>query len=189
MHVLGIIRSMLVVAAIAALPLVGASPATAADMEGMPGMPGMQGPEITRIAGPYRVVLVVLPPEPFYTRAQVAQQHVKDGMVVVGGAAPVQPDDASHPNHHLVVHLYDRATGKAVRGGHVTMTYTPAAASSAAMSGSFVKVPIVEMRVIGKGPESTHYGNNVTLAPGTYRVIVTANGASTSFTVSVAQPS
>ncbi len=179
MHIQRIIRSMLVAAAMAALSLAGASPAAAAEMEGMPGMAGMHGTEITRNAGPYRVVLVVLPAEPFYTQAQVAQKHAKDGMVIVGGAAPVQPDDASQPNHHLVVHLYDRTTGKAVSGGHVTMTYVPASASSAAMSGPTVKVPIVEMQVIGKGPESTHYGNNVTLAPGTYRVTVTANGAST----------
>jgi hypothetical protein len=179
------IRSVIAAAAMAALPLAGASPA-AADMAGMQGMAGMPGTEITQIAGPYRIVLVVLPAEPFYTQAQVAQTHVKDGMVVVGGAAPVPPDDASHPNHHLVVHLYDRATGKAVRGGHVTMTYAPASADSAATSGASVKVPIVEMQAIGKGPESTHYGNNVTLAPGSYRIAVTANGASTSFTVRVA---
>jgi hypothetical protein len=170
---------MLLVAAMMTLPFVGASPGIAADMGSMPGMSG--GAELTQTAGPYRIVLEVLPPEPFYTKAQVKQNHVKDGMVVFGGAAPVQPDDASHPNHHLIIHVFNSSTGKALRGGHVTMTYALASSSGAAATA----VPVVEMRVIGKGPESTHYGNNVTLAPGTYHVIVTAMGKPATFTVNV----
>lgn len=171
------IRNTLVAASVASLLLTIARPA-GAQMTGMPGMPGMSGTSQTRIAGPYRIVLVVLPAEPFYTQAQVTQNHVKEGMLIVGGAAPVRIGAESRPNHHLVVHIYDRKTGKALRGMHVTISY--------AAVGAPVSVPIVEMQAIGKGPASTHYGNNVTLKPGTYRVIVTANHASASFTVHVA---
>lgn len=171
------IRHMLVSAVTAAL-LLTSTQSVLADMTGMPGMPGMTGPSTTHVAGPYRIVLVVLPAEPFYTRAQVAKMHVKAGMLIVGGAAPVRLDGTSHPNHHLVVHIYDRATGKVVLGAHVTMTY--------AKGGAPKSVPIVEMQAIGKGPGSTHYGNNVTLGPGTYRVGVTVNGSSTSFVLRIA---
>jgi len=37
------------------------------------------------------------------------------------------------------------------------------------------------MEASGKGAASTHYGNNVTMPPGRYRVDVTVNGAKTVF--------
>ncbi|HTV73243.1 MAG TPA: hypothetical protein VME66_06040, partial [Candidatus Acidoferrales bacterium] len=130
MRITGIVRPFFVAAVLAALSFAGA-PAVADDMSGMgnmSGMPGMStaaGIEMTHIAGPYRVVLDLLPAERFYTRAQAAR-HAGAGMIVIGGAAPVQPGSRLEPNHHLVVHLYDRASGKAVRGAHVTITYAPA---------------------------------------------------------------
>jgi hypothetical protein len=54
------------------------------------------------------------------------------------------------------------------------------------MSGAPVIVP-VEMEAAGKGPQSTHYGNNVFMRAGAYRVTVSINGtARTVFTVRVA---
>jgi hypothetical protein len=100
-------------------------------------------------------------------------------MLVVGGATPVPPGAPTHPNHHLVVHVFDRASGLALQGAHIGITYAPAGNDSAS-----AEVQIVEMQAIGKGPESTHYGNNVTLPAGTYHVTVTVNGkTSTTFTI------
>jgi hypothetical protein len=174
-------------ATITALALAGVSAASAQMMPSsggmMPASGGMMSPSagaMTQVAGPYRLQLVVLAAEPFFTPQQVAQGHVAEGMVVIGGAAPVPPDAVSHPNHHLVVHVYDRATGKALSGAHVSMTVASAA------GGSPSAVPIVEMQAVGKGVDSTHYGNNVTLAPGTYDVTVTVNGnAPATFVVTV----
>jgi len=105
-------------------------------------------------------------------------------MVVKGGAPPVQPDAPSHPNHHLVVHVYDKASGKAATNATVAIGYTPLEKDGHA-AGPAVPVPVVVMEAMGKGPESTHYGNNVTLPPGAYRVDVTVNGAKTSFRIKV----
>jgi hypothetical protein len=131
---------------------------------------------MTKVSGPYRIELQLLPAEPFFTKAQYEKEHPKDGMLVVGGATPLAPDAPSHPNHHLIVHVFDKATGKAVTTATVTITYASA-------SGPARDLPIVEMQAIGKGPQSTHYGNNVYLTDGTYTVTVTANGNTTTFSV------
>jgi hypothetical protein len=134
-----------------------------------------------QMAGPYRVVLGFLPAEPFVTADQVRAGHVTDGMMVVGGAAPVALNAPSHPNHHLVFHIFD-ASGHAVQGAHVTISYASVAGDATTIGPT--QVPVVEMQAVGKGPESTHYGNNVTLPPGTYDVTVTVNGTNaTTFVV------
>jgi uncharacterized protein involved in high-affinity Fe2+ transport len=42
--------------------------------------------------------------------------------------------------------------------------------------GAWIDLPVVRMHVKGMGLDSTHYGNNVNLAPGKYKVRVTVNG-------------
>ncbi|HTZ53685.1 MAG TPA: hypothetical protein VMB20_01375 [Candidatus Acidoferrum sp.] len=146
----------------------GAIPATAMNMG--------SGVTMTKVAGPYKLVLQLLPAEPFYTQSQYAKEHPKDGMLIVGGATPVAPDAPSHPNHHLIVHVYDAASGKALTNATVTISYAQG-------SGAAHSLPIVEMQAIGKGPQSTHYGNNVNLPDGTYTITVTANGNTATFNV------
>ncbi|HTU70136.1 MAG TPA: cadherin repeat domain-containing protein [Candidatus Baltobacteraceae bacterium] len=134
------------------------------------------GVTMTKVAGPYRIVLQLLPAEPFYTQAQYAKEHPKAGMLVVRGAAPVRLDAPTHPNHHLIVHVYDNATGKAQTTATVAIRYAPA-------SGPARNLPIVEMQAIGKGAQSTHYGNNVYLPNGSYTVTVDVNGNTSIFHV------
>ncbi len=45
----------------------------------------------TKTAGIYRVELHVLPAEPFFTKQEVSEKHVMEGMEIEGGAAPVPP--------------------------------------------------------------------------------------------------
>ncbi len=154
------------------------APALVADMT----MPMSTGGQTTKDAGRFRVVLAVMPAEPFLTKAQAGRGA--SGMLAVGGASPVDPTAPSHPNHHLVIHVYDRTDGRVLRGGHVTMSFTRMDQGS--MSGAPVIVPVVEMEAAGKGPQSTHYGNNVFMRAGAYRVAVSINGtAHTVFTVRV----
>jgi len=143
--------------------------------------------QVEKIALPYRLVLVVLPAEPFYpSDAAAANAHATMGMVVVGGAAPRNLDAVPRPNHHLVVHVYNASTGKAVPGARVTMTYQALAQSGASTSGTPTAVPVVEMRMHSGGVESTHYGNNVRMPSGRYRITVKVNVVGpTSFDVSV----
>jgi len=156
-----------------ALVVIAASalPASAMNMGG--------GVTKTKVAGPYKLELQLLPAEPFYTQEQYAKEHPKDGMLVMGGATPVAPDAPSHPNHHLIVHVFDAATGKADTNATVTIRYASA-------SGGAHELPVVEMQAIGKGPQSTHYGNNLYLPDGNYTVTVTANGNTATFSVDAA---
>ena len=130
----------------------------------------------------YRVELHVLPAEPFFSKEEVAAKQVKDGMVVQSGATPVTPDAASHPNHHLVVHVFDSKGQQAIADAAVSMSYAPLD-SKGSPAGAQVEVPVVVMQVIGKGPSSTHYGNNVTMPAGQYRVTVIVNGKTAVFSI------
>jgi hypothetical protein len=139
----------------------------------------------TKTVGAYRVELHVLPAEPFFSKQEVADKHVTEGMEIEGGAAPVAPDAASHPNHHLIVHVFDKRTGKAVTDATVTLSFV-ALDGKGNPAGTPNDVAVVVMQAIGKGPASTHYGNNVTMPAGPYNVTVTVNGQKAVFAVTAA---
>ena len=88
----------------------------------------------------------------------------------------------THPNHHLVVHVYDRKTGQAVTDAKVSLSFEPLGHGNKS-AGASVEVPVVNMQAIGQGPKSTHYGNNVVMPAGSYRVTATINGEETVFRV------
>jgi len=131
-----------------------------------------------------RVELHVLPAEPFFTADEVAVGHVKEGMLIMGGARPIAIDAASHPNHHLVVHVFDAKTGKAITNATVRMSFQ-SLDNKGKPNGAVVDVPVVVMQAIGQGPQSTHYGNNVVMPNGIYSVAVTVNGKKTEFRMAV----
>jgi hypothetical protein len=145
-----------------------------------------QATNVTQVktAGAYRIELHVLPAEPFFTKEEVAAKQVKDGMEIEGGATPVALGADSHPNHHLIVHVFDQQSGKAVTDATVTMSAVPVDAKGKPI-GTPIDVPVVVMQAIGHGPASTHYGNNVTMPPGHYSVAVTVNGQKAIFAVTV----
>ena len=136
----------------------------------------------TEMVGPYKIVLNVLPPEPFFTRKEVKAKHIKAGMVIERGAKPVAMNGPMHPDHHLVVHVLRKKGGKAVTDARVTLTVVPLNAKGKP-DGKAMGVPVVEMEMIGKGPQSTHYGNNVDLKPGLYRVVAHVGGRKALFRI------
>ncbi len=138
----------------------------------------------SKTVGSYRIELHVLSAEPFYTAEEAKKKHVTMGMLIEGGAAPVQPDAALHPNHHLVVHVFDEKTGHAVTGANVSLNFTPVGADGKS-SGDSIKVPVVIMQAIGMGAEFTHYGNNVMMNPGSYNVLASVNGQTATFEIAV----
>lgn len=149
--------------------------AISAQAEGM-----MQG----RTVAAYRVELHVLPAEAFFSKEEVAEKKAKEGMEVEGGATPVALDADSHPNHHLVAHIFRRRTGAVVTDARVTMSFVPVDAKGRP-TGAPTDVPVVVMQAVGAGPTSTHYGNNVTMAPGRYNVVVNVNDKRLVFPVTV----
>jgi len=137
-----------------------------------------------RTMASYRVELHVLPAESFFSKEEVAEKRIKEGMEVEGGATPVALDADSHPNHHLVVHIFRRRTGAVVTDARVTMSFVPIDAKGRA-TGAPTEVPVVVMQAIGGSSASTHYGNSVTMPPGRYNVLVNVNDKRLVFPVTV----
>jgi hypothetical protein len=136
------------------------------------------------VVGPIKIELHVLPAEPFFTADQVKAKKADTGMLIMGGAAPNVPDADPRPNHHLVVHVFKAKTGKAVTDAKVRMTFQPLD-DNGNLSGGPADVPIVVMQAIGKGKESTHYGNNVEMPAGSYVVEVSVNEKKAHFRIAV----
>lgn len=116
----------------------------------------------TAAAGPYSLNLKVLPAESF------RGSHVE--MTRDAGAEPSFVDGPEHPNHHLVVFV--KKDGVPVEDASVTISYKRVSPRTS----KWGKLPVVRMHVTGKGLATTHYGNNVNLAPGNYEVRVTVDG-------------
>jgi hypothetical protein len=133
-----------------------------------------------RIIGPLRVELQLQTAEPLFSKEDVAAKNITQGMEIVGGSAPVMPDAASHPNHLLVVQVFNKKTGEAVANATVTMKFGPID-DKGHVVGDQVEIPVVVMQAIGKGPSSTRYGNNVTMPAGHYQVYATVNGEAAVF--------
>ena len=88
----------------------------------------------------------------------------------------------------MVIHVFNKQGGKAETAASVTMRFEPVD-SKGKSAGAAQEVPVVIMQAIGKGPQSTHYGNNVTMPAGRYRVTVTVNGKQVVFVVSASDAS
>jgi hypothetical protein len=134
--------------------------------------------------GDLRIELHVLAAEPFFTKAEVATNKIIEGMLIMGGAKPLAPDADVHPNHHLVIHVFNAKTGKAITNAKVEMSFQ-SLDDKGNQSVSPTKVPIVIMQAIGKGVQSTHYGNNVVMPTGPYTVSVVVNREKLNFKINV----
>lgn len=117
----------------------------------------------TAMAGSYSVTLKVLPAESF-TGAKAA-------MAWDGGAPAVHLNADPAPNRHLVAFV--KKSGKAVEKATVQIRYRPLSPKP----GDWQTLPVARMHEAGKGPATTHFGNNVYLAPGQYEAQVQVNGS------------
>ena len=82
------------------------------------------------------------------------------------------------------MHVFDKETRQAVTDATVTMSFA-SLGRKGNPPGTPIEVPVVVMQAIGKGPSSTHYGNNVTMPAGRYKVTVTVNSQMAVFDVTV----
>ncbi len=116
------------------------------------------------MAGAYSVTLKVLPAESF------SGEHAE--MTRDGGAEANMVGGPTHPDHHLVAFV--SRDGKPVERATVDIRYR----RSGPQGAKWMELPVARMHVTGKGPETTHFGNNLKLAPGDYVARVTVNGSS-----------
>lgn len=115
----------------------------------------------TARTGVYSITLKVLPAESFGgPHAEMAQD---------GGAEPNLINGPEHPNHHLVAFV--KANGKPVERAKVSISYRQVSPKK----DEWMSLPVARMHVAGKGLQTTHYGNNVKLAPGKYEARVVVN--------------
>jgi hypothetical protein len=140
----------------------------------------------TATVGPMRIELNILLAEPFFTADEVRTKKVHEGMLIISGAEPLSLEASTHPNRHLVVHIFDVKTGKAMTTAKVRINFQRLDAKGKPI-GDSVNVPIVVMQAIGKGLESTHYGNNVLMPAGSYSITVVANGKKVGFKVMLSE--
>jgi len=127
-----------------------------------PRLAGAQNVSEAGTAGKYSLDLKVLSAESFEgPHAEMARDAGAKANIATGNAAP---------NHHLVVFV--KEAGKPVENAKVAISYRQLSPEKS----KWITLPVVRMHMAGKGMETSHYGNNVKLAPGSYEVRVTVNG-------------
>ena len=141
-----------------------------------------------------RIELRSSPPEPFFTKGQVSEGNVKEGMLILGGERPFGLDAPTRPNLHLALHVFDVKTELAIEDARVKMSFQ-ALDSKGNLFGAPVDVPIVVMQAVAKdtssgarkgarrGAKTLHYGNNVSLPDGPYVISLSINDKKLRFTV------
>jgi len=132
----------------------------------------------------YRLELQIGPTEKMFTPAEVKAKHPTDGEVMVGGKMSMgmpmaMMSMATEETRHLEVHVYSLENGKVVTSAQVAIAVTDTS------SKKVEDVATVKMYGIQEGIPDTHYGNNVSLPPGSYGITVTVNGEKAAFEVAI----
>ena len=131
----------------------------------------------------YRLELQIGPTEKMFMPADVAAKHLTDGEVMVGGSmSPMGMSMDMADTRHLEVHAHSLEGGKAVTDADVAIAVTNSDTKKVE------DVPAAKMYGIKEGPSDTHFGNNVSMPPGSYRIDVTLNGEKAEFNVVVPAP-
>ena len=136
------------------------------------------------IAGPYRLVLGVGPAERMLTAAEAKRTHAQTGEVMLGGMMPAAMPmggtsmGGMQVQRHLEVHVVDRAMGMVVSNASVSMQLERP-------GGAVQNLSLLRMYGVKQGMKDLHYGANVTLGTGDYKIHVRANGHQATLTVRI----
>jgi len=137
-------------------------------------------------AGADRLTLTIGPLERMYTPAQVRRLHPREGEVMLRGTMAMGGMGMPTPNRHLELHVLDRRTGRVVADATVSITYQRVGAmGTMTMGNTPTRVPVAVMEGVGAGLADLHYGNNVAMPPGAYRVVARVDGAAATYRVRV----
>jgi hypothetical protein len=128
----------------------------------------------------FNLVAEIGPLQPMYTPSQVGTQHPKSGEVMFSGEMVMPPGNQSSPSwKHIEVHIFDKKTGDVVKTLSPMITVTDNA------TGKSQQIPNVAMQGVVEGAGDFHYGNNVDLPAGAYKVTVTVGSETTAFDFNV----
>jgi hypothetical protein len=132
----------------------------------------------TLVAGPYTLTLRIGPSLRLWTPEQVSTLHPRVGDIVL--QEPRAGGSPATANHNLDLHVALRTLGIVIKNVVVAITITTPA-------GTVVQqVPVGLMQGVDKGPSDIHYGNNVSLPPGHYRIVVYVKRTTATFEVTLA---
>ena len=164
-------------AVLIALPSVAGAAGTPAHTPSM-----AMGPvTIPVTAGAYRMTLMIGPREAMYTQAQARRPHPTAGEIMLRGTMMMggMGMGMGMLNRHLEVHVLDRRTMRPASNPRVSITYQ----ALSPMKMRSVQVPVAVMVGVSMDMADIHYGNNVFMPAGTYRVSVHVNTAYATYTV------
>jgi hypothetical protein len=144
---------------------------------------------MSKVAGSYKIALIIGAAE---TMSMNMHGHASERMIggknatcsmsmhmqaMIAGLATKQMC-----NHHVEVHVHNRANGKVITNAAVTIVLQSKGMHGASM---MIKVPIMTMEGMHAGTSDFHYGNNIYAAAGKYTVHVTVNRVKADFSVSL----
>jgi len=124
----------------------------------------------------YKLQLIIGPPAQMLTTSQTATATA--GEVMIGGQM-VSMTMGMAGVYHLEVHVYNLMSGAVVTDKNVTIQVVNKATNQT------MNVPIVVMYDMMVGLSDTHFGNNVSLTPGNYTVVVNVAGETATFNITI----
>jgi flagellar basal body-associated protein FliL len=125
----------------------------------------------------YRVTLQLGPPVQMLSMNQTATATMGD--VIVNGQMPNSTSMNMTDTYHLEVHVYNITSGAVVVNQSVSIQIVNQTTNRT------LTVPIIIMYDMKIGPSDTNFGNNITLPPGSYTIIVTIAGETAKFNINV----
>ena len=125
----------------------------------------------------YRVALRLGPPAQMISINQTLTAI--SGEVMVSGQISNVTSMNMTDRYQLEVHVYNITSGAVVTAQNVTIQIVNHATNQS------LTVPVIMMYDVKAGPADTHFGNNVSLQPGSYTVIVNINGEKATFNLTV----
>ncbi|MGI8967751.1 MAG: hypothetical protein ACR2GA_01430 [Chloroflexota bacterium] len=137
-----------------------------------------------KVAGPYRLVLVIGPAEMMSMAGHKGTEVGMPGgkmaacrMKSSGMSMHTSSMGEKICNHHVELHVYNAHSGRVISNARVTISIQDAAKHMKTL------VPIMMMRDPRMGMRDLHYGNNVYAGPGSYTIDVTVGRLATTFKV------
>ena len=128
----------------------------------------------------YRLDLLIGPTEKMFSPAEAAAQHPTTGEVMVSGEMSMMGMSMDMGDtRHLEVHVFTLDKGEIVADAKVAIAVT------STNPKKVEDVSVAKMYGVKEGRSDTHYGNDVSLPPGSYTVVVIVNGEKAEFTVAI----
>jgi len=124
----------------------------------------------------FHVTLQLGPPAQILSMNQAA---TATGEVIVNGKMLNSTSMNLTDTYHLEVHVYNITTGKVETNQNVSIQIINQTTNKT------VTIPVITMYDMKIGPSDTNFGNNITLQPGSYTILVNVAGETAKFNINV----